>query len=304
MNLEISAHPEGVARRWLPCSTQHVVDPDKEQLSAGHGCRCRLTSTKESTSDMVEPTGPVRTEVRGRVLLVTLDRPARRNAIDRATADGLDAAFNRLDDDADLWCGVISGAGGFFSAGSDLTANHDYFTARGGEYGLIRRNRRTPLIAAVEGFALGGGMEIAMACDLVVAASGARFGLPEVGIGLLPTCGGLFRGPRVLPVNVVRELVLTGEPIPATRAHELGFVNRLTEPGGALGGALNLADRICVNAPLAVQACVRAIDDALGGDTIGWAATEAAKGIVLSSADAAEGVRAFLAKRAPTWAGR
>jgi enoyl-CoA hydratase len=248
--------------------------------------------------------GPVRAEAQGHVLVITIDRPARRNAIDRATADGLDAAFNRLDDDPDLWCGIITGARGFFSAGSDLTANYDYVTARGGEYGLVRRDRRTPLIAAVEGFALGGGMEIAMACDLVVAASDARFGLPEVTIGLLPTCGGLFRGPRALPVNVARELVLTGDPMPATRAYELGFANRLTEPGGALDGALQLAERICRNAPLAVQACVRALDDALGGDTLGWAATEAAKGTVLPSADAAEGVAAFLGKRSPNWTGR
>jgi enoyl-CoA hydratase len=248
--------------------------------------------------------GPVRAEAQGHVLVITIDRPARRNAIDRATADGLDAAFNRLDDDPDLWCGIITGAGGFFSAGSDLTANYDYVTARGGEYGLVRRERRTPLIAAVEGFALGGGMEIAMACDLVVAASDARFGLPEVTIGLLPTCGGLFRGPRALPVNVARELVLTGDPMPASRAYELGFVNRLTEPGGALDGALQLAERICRNAPLAVQACVRALDDALGGDTLGWAATEAAKGTVLPSADAAEGVAAFLGKRTPSWTDR
>jgi enoyl-CoA hydratase/carnithine racemase len=248
--------------------------------------------------------GPVRTDAQGHVLVITVDRPARRNAIDRATADGLDAAFNRLDDDPDLWCGIITGAGGFFSAGSDLTADYDYVTARGGEYGLVRRDRRTPLIAAVEGFALGGGMEIAMACDLVVAASDARFGLPEVTIGLLPTCGGLFRGPRALPVNVARELVLTGDPMPASRAYELGFVNRLTEPGGALDGARQLAERICRNAPLAVQACVRALDNALGGDTLGWAATEAAKGTVLPSADAAEGVAAFLGKRTPDWTGR
>lgn len=247
---------------------------------------------------------PVRTEVRGHVLVVTVDRPARRNAIDRATADGLGAALDRLDDDPDLWCGVLTGAGGYFCAGSDLTANGDYVTERGGEYGVVRRERRSPLIAAVEGFALGGGMEIAMACDLVVAASDSRFGLPEVGIGLIPTCGALFRGPRALPVNVARELVLTGDPMPAARAHELGFVNLLTEPGAALDGALGLAERICRNAPLAVAACVRAIDDALGGDDAGWAATEAAKDVVLPSADAAEGVAAFLGKRPPTWTAR
>lgn len=246
----------------------------------------------------------VRAEVRDRVLVVTIARPSRRNAIDRATADGLDAAFNRLEDDPELWCGVLTGSGGFFSAGSDVSAGFDYATPRGGEYGIVRRERRKPLIAAVEGFALGGGMEIALACDLVVAAADARFGLPEVTIGLLPTCGGLFRGPRALPVNVARELVLTGDPMPAARAHELGFVNRLTEPGRALDGALELAERICRNAPLAVQACVRALDDVLGGDTLGWAATAAAKGTVLQSADATEGVHAFLNKRVPRWTGR
>ncbi|MBW0119602.1 enoyl-CoA hydratase-related protein [Pseudonocardia abyssalis] len=247
---------------------------------------------------------PVSTEVRGHVLVVTVDRPARRNAIDRATADGLSAALDRLDDDPDLWCGVLTGAGGYFCAGSDLTANGDYVTGRGGEYGVVRRERRTPLIAAVEGFALGGGMEIALACDLVVAASDSRFGLPEVGIGLIPTCGALFRGPRALPVNIARELVLTGDPMSAARAHDLGFVNLLTDPGGALDGALGLAQRICRNAPLAVAACVRAIDDALGGDGAGWTATEAAKDVVLPSADAAEGVAAFLGKRPPTWTAR
>lgn len=246
----------------------------------------------------------VRAEVRGRALLITIDRPARRNAIDRVTADGLEAALNRLDDDPELWCGVLTGGHEFFSAGSDLTAIGDYVTDRGGEYGLVRRQRRTPLIAAVEGFAFGGGMEIAMACDLVVAASDAQFGLPEVNLGLLPTCGGLFRGPRALPVNIARELVLTGDPMPAGRAYDLGFVNRLTEPGHAVDEALRLAERISRNAPLAVQTCLRALDDAVGDDAAGWEITEDAKTIVLDSADAAEGVRAFLDRRPPTWTGR
>lgn len=246
---------------------------------------------------------PIGAEVRGRTLLITIDRPARRNAIDRVTADGLEAALNRLDDDPELWCGVLTGGHEFFSAGSDLTAIGDYVTDRGGEYGLVRRKRRTPLIAAVEGFAFGGGMEIAMACDLVVAASDARFGLPEVSLGLLPTCGGLFRGPRALPVNIARELVLTGDPMPARRAYDLGFVNRLTEPGHAVDEALLLAERISRNAPLAVQTCLGALDDAAGDDAAGWEITEDAKTIVLDSADAAEGVRAFLDKRPPTWTG-
>ena len=188
---------------------------------------------------MIESTVDV--EVQGRILIITINRPARRNAIDRATAEGIDRALNRLDDDPDLWCGVLTGQREFFSAGSDLNAIGDYVTDRGGEYGLIRRDRRTPLVAAVEGFALGGGMEIALACDLVVAAADARFGLPEVTIGLVPTCGGLFRGPRALPVNIARELALTGEPMSATRAYELGFVNRLTDPGSALDEAVRMA---------------------------------------------------------------
>lgn len=247
---------------------------------------------------------PVITEVLGRVLVVTINRPHHRNAIDRATADGLDAAFNRLEDDPELWCGVLTGAGGFFSAGSDLTSGGDYSTVRGGEYGLVRRQRRTPLVAAVEGCALGGGMEIVLACDLVVAARDARFGLPEVGLGVVPTCGGLFRGPRALPVNVAREMVLTGDPISASRAYELGFVNRLTEPGEALDEAMRLAERICQNSPLAVRTCVRALDEVLGDPTKGWEATEVAKGTVLDSADAAEGVRSVLEKRPPRWSGR
>ena len=137
---------------------------------------------------------------------------------------------------SDLWAGVLTGTTDVFSAGSDLTAGGDYLTARGGEYGIIRRRRRKPLIAAVEGPALGGGLEIVLACDLVVAASTARFGLPEVSIGVVPTCAGLFRAPRALPLNVARQLILTGRPIDARRAYEVGFVNVLTEPGGALAG--------------------------------------------------------------------
>jgi enoyl-CoA hydratase/carnithine racemase len=249
-------------------------------------------------------TGPVRTELRGQVLVVTIDRYRRRNAIDRATADGLDAAFNRMDDDPDVRCGILTGAGGVFSAGSDLTSGGDYVTERGGEYGLVRRQRATPLVAAVEGYALGGGLELALACDLVVAARDARFGLPEVTIGLVPTCGALFRGPRALPHNVARELVLTGDPIPAARAHDLGLVNRLTGPGEALAGALELAGRICANAPVAVRECLAATQRAIGADDEGWAATDAAAAAVRASQDAAEGVRAFLEKRPPVWTGR
>ena len=143
-----------------------------------------------------DETGPLVGRRRdGAVLIVSMERAAKRNAIDRAMADALDAALNELDDDDQLWAGVLTGTADVFSAGSDLTAGGDYRTVRGGEYGIIRRRRRKPLVAAVEGPALGGGLEIVLACDLVVAATTARFGLPEVRIGVVPTCAGLFRAP-------------------------------------------------------------------------------------------------------------
>ena len=146
----------------------------------------------------------VLTERHGRILILTLQRESKRNAIDRALADAIDAGLNQFEDDSTLWACILTGGTAVFSAGSDLTARGDYSTERGGEYGIIRRERRKPLIAAVEGPALGGGLEIVLACDLVVASSSARFGLPEVAIGVVPTCGALFRGPQSLPLNLAR----------------------------------------------------------------------------------------------------
>jgi len=241
----------------------------------------------------------------GRVLVIAMQRAAKRNAINRAMADALGGALNELDDDEDLWAGVLTGTTDVFSAGSDLTALGDYVTERGGEYGIIRRTRRKPLIAAVEGPALGGGLEIALACDLVVAATTARFGLPEVRIGVVPTCAGLFRGPRALPLNVARQLILTGRPIEAPRAYEVGFVNILTEPGQALAEAERLAQEICENAPVSVQSCLAAVNTLAGADDeLGWEQTDAALDAAASSADSREGVRSFLEKRPPVWKGR
>ncbi len=239
------------------------------------------------------------------VLVITMTRAAKRNAVDRAMADALDAALNELDDDEQLWAGVLTGTSDVFSAGSDLTAGGDYVTARGGEYGIVRRRRRKPLIAAVEGPALGGGLEIVLACDLVVAARDARFGLPEVGIGVVPTCAGLFRAPRALPLNVARQLILTGRPVDAGRAYEIGFVNVLADPGDALAQALSLARQICANAPVSVQACLTAVNERLAeDDDAGWRRTEAALQAAAASPDAREGVAAFLEKRPPVWTGR
>lgn len=239
------------------------------------------------------------------MLVISMQRAGKRNAIDRVMADGLEAALDELDDDPGLWAGVLTGTGGVFSAGSDLTSGGDYVTPRGGEYGIIRRQRRKPLIAAVEGPALGGGLEIVLACDLVVASTAAQFGLPEVRIGVVPTCGGLFRGPRALPLNVARQLLLTGRPIDGHRAYEVGLVNVLSEPGAAVSQALVLAQQICENAPVSVQACLTAVDQLTGAaDEQGWDKTAQAFTAATQSTDAAEGVRAFLEKRRPVWTGR
>jgi len=247
----------------------------------------------------------VRVERDGRVLVIEMRREQKRNAVNRELADELDAAFNRLEDDPELWAGVLTGSATVFSAGSDLTANGDYWTERGGEYGLIRRTRRTPLVAAVEGPALGGGLELVLACDLVVAGSTASFGLPEVKRGLVPSCAGLFRGPRALPVNLARELALVGDPFDAQRAYAAGLVNVVTEPGGALTAAVALAQRICANAPVAVQASLVAMDAWLtGSDELGWRATTEATTAVRASDDHREGIAAFLERRPPRWSGR
>lgn len=239
------------------------------------------------------------------VLIIGMRREEKRNAINRALALAIDDALNRLDDEADLWVGVLSGTPMVFSAGSDMAAREDYRTERGGEYGLIRRSRRKPLIAAVEGPALGGGMELALACDLVVAAHTATFGLPEVRRGLVPTSAGLFRAPNTLPINLARELILVGDPIDATRAHAAGFVNVLVGPGEAEGAAVVLANRICRNGPVAVQACLAAVNGQLAaGDEAGWAATRGAMDAIAGSEDMAEGMRAFFERRPPVWLGR
>ena len=234
-----------------------------------------------------------------------MQREGKRNAVDRALADAIDGALDQLDDDPDLWAGVLTGTTRVFSAGSDLTAGGDYHTDRGGEYGIIRRRRAKPLVAAVEGPALGGGLEIVLACDLVVASTTARFGLPEVTIGVVPTCAGLFRAPRAFPLNLARELILTGRPINARRAYDAGFVNRLTSPGQAVAEALDLCEAMNANAPLSVQGCLQAVNDMIAeSDDRGWAATEQAMERMRSSQDAAEGVAAFLEKRPPRWTGR
>lgn len=247
----------------------------------------------------------VETERRGRVLIVSLHREDKRNAIDRELADGVEAALNTLEDDPDLWVGILTGTSTVFSAGTDLKQPSSPATERGGEYGVIRRVRSKPLIVAVEGYALGGGMEIVLAADLVVASTTARFGLPEVARGILPTCGGLFRAARALPLNIAKELLLTGDQLSPQRAYELGLVNRITEPGQALEEAVALAERICVNAPVSVRQSLWALEQVVTlTDEAGWAASGAATEVVRSTEDFREGRTAFFEKRPPNWQGR
>ena len=250
----------------------------------------------------------VLTEVRGRVLLVTINRPDQRNAVNAAVAEGIAAALDQLDAEPELSLGVLTGAGKGFSAGMDLkafvTGERPYAGDRGFA-GITQRAADKPLIAAIEGFAVAGGLEVALSCDLIVAARGARLGIPEVKRSLVAAGGALLRLPRILPRTVAMELALTGEPIDAERAHELGLVNRLAEPGEALTVALELAETIASNGPLALAATKRIMTEAVDWpDSEFFARQGEITAPVMSSEDAREGATAFAEKRAPVWRGR
>jgi enoyl-CoA hydratase len=247
----------------------------------------------------------VETERLGRVLVITIHREHKRNAIDASITAGLDAALNNLEDDPELWCGILAGGPKVFSAGADLAAGPGDPTPRGGIAGIIRRHRTKPLIAAVEGYAIGGGMEMVLCCDLVVAARTAMFGLPEVKRGLMPDFGGAFRVARMLPANVAREMLLTGASMPAERAERLGFVNLVTDPGGALAAAIELANRVTENAPLAVREALAIVNAEISGnEEPSWERSDAAHARLVASEDVREGIEAFFGRRAPHWQGR
>jgi enoyl-CoA hydratase len=254
------------------------------------------------------PDEPVLTERRDGVLLVTLNRPDARNAVNTALAEGIAAALDALDADTDLGVGVLTGAGKGFSAGMDLkafVAGERPWVADRGFAGIVQRSARKPLIAAVEGFAMAGGLEIALACDLVVASRDARLGIPEVKRSLVAAAGALRRLPQRVPLGVAMEMALTGDPISAERAHALGLVNRVTEPGGAVDAALELAAAIAHNGPLALDATKEILlRQADWSEEEFWREQGEIAGPVMSSEDAREGATAFSEKRDPVWKGR
>jgi enoyl-CoA hydratase len=249
-------------------------------------------------------------DVQDRVALITLRRPEARNAVNGDVAAGIEAAIDQLEADPEVWVGILAAEGPVFSAGADLKAiaagqATSLNTARGGFGGITRRDREKAVIAAVDGPALAGGCEIALACDVIVASRRAVFGLPEVKRSLLAAAGGLFRLPRTVGPKVAMEAILTGDPISAERAYQLGMVNHLVEPGEALNAARAVAARIVVNAPIAVWESRRVALSALttDDDTL-WQMTAHGFSRVGRTEDFAEGPRAFIEKRAPMWEGR
>lgn len=251
---------------------------------------------------------PVLTERRDNVLLITLNRPEQRNAVNGALADGVAAALDQLDGDDALAVGVITGAGKGFCSGMDLgafAAGERPWHPERGFAGIVQKPPRKPIVAAVERFAVAGGLEVALACDLIVASAGAKLGIPEVKRSLVAAGGALLRLPRRLPSGIAMELALTGEPISAERGYELGLVNRIAEPGAALDAALELAAAIAANGPLAVAATKTILSEQWDWpEAEFWQRQGEISGPVLVSEDAREGALAFKEKRDPVWKGR
>ncbi|HEX6380643.1 MAG TPA: crotonase/enoyl-CoA hydratase family protein [Acidimicrobiia bacterium] len=249
----------------------------------------------------------VLTEVRGRVLLITINRPQAMNSINKATAEAMGDALDRLDDDRELAVGVITGTGKGFSAGMDLKgfASGEFPIAGDrGFAGIAQRSARKPLIAAIEGFALAGGLEIALSCDIIVASREAKLGIPEVGVGLFAGAGALLRLPRRVGLGQAALLALTGKPISGEEGHRIGLVDRLTDAGSAVEEALTLAETISANAPLALAASKAVLVDGFTKpDAEFWQWQQQFFQEVFSSKDAIEGATAFAEKRKPNWQG-
>ncbi len=248
----------------------------------------------------------VLTEVRDGVLIVTLNRPEAKNAANRALAEGVAAAMDLLDNDPALRVGILTGAGGTFCSGMDLKAflTGELPVVKGrGFAGITEAPPKKPLIAAVNGYALAGGFELALACDLIVANKGAKFGIPGVKRGLAAAAGGLVRLPRQINYRLAMELALTGDFISAQRAYDVGLINQVVD-GDALDDALVLAAKICANGPLAVavsKQVVKQQEDWSSGEL--YTKQNEIAGVVFTSNDAREGAAAFAQKRAPNWTG-
>lgn len=251
---------------------------------------------------------PVLTEIADGILTITLNRPAAKNAANKALAEGVAAAIDELESNPELRVAILTGAGGTFCSGMDLKAfvTGELPVVEGrGFAGICEYSGKKPLIAAVEGYALAGGFEVAISCDLIVAADDSKFGIPEVKRGLAAGAGGLAKLPKQIPSRIAKELALTGDFISAQRAYDLGLINQVVASGTALQAARELAQKIAANGPLAVAASKQVVDQAQD-----WNNDEmfAKQGVIIqpifTSEDAIEGATAFAEKRAPRWKGR
>ena len=248
---------------------------------------------------------PLLVEIRGNIQIMTLNRPEARNAVTLEMAEAMAAALDALDANPDVSVGIINGAGGTFCAGMDfkgfLQGKRPSLPGRG-FCGITMKPPRKPIIAAVEGYALAGGFEVVLACDLIVASREARFGLPEVKRGLAAAGGGLLRLTRRMPYHIAMECILTGDMLSAERAHQNGLINRMTEPGAALDAAIELAQAVAANGPLSLVASKQVVSE-----SVDWSREEmfdrqaAITNPVFASQDAREGAAAFAEKRKPVW---
>ncbi|MEV6657235.1 crotonase/enoyl-CoA hydratase family protein [Nocardia fluminea] len=249
----------------------------------------------------------VLTEFSGGVAVICINRPEVKNAVNLEVSEALADAVDEFENRRDLTIGILTGSGGTFCAGMDLKAfaRGELPTIPGrGFGGITERPPKKPLIAAVEGWALAGGFELALAADLIVASSDAKFGIPEVKRGLVAAAGGLLRLPKILPYPLAMEMAITGDPLTAHDAFKYGLVNRVTEPGQALAGAKELAARVASNGPLAVRATKQVLSMATNyTDASAFVSQRALTDPVFASADAQEGSRAFAERRPPVWVG-